>query len=384
MRPRVWMALTGTVALVLAFLTARLVQARVEQAVVWTTLPVAKEDIPAYTLITADMLAEKPFPRQIAAAGVVRDPKDLVGKVARTDIPAGAPIFRAHVQDLAAFHLTENARHALVPLDLGETVALGVTPGRRVDVWRVALGRPEGNDPAAVLQAAGAAVALVAHDLPVLAVYGPWGTRSRREGQGGLPGLRVNPGADAGEALPRAILVEADPVTAARLVRLMGEVRTGLYRMYITLSPPVRDEATLQAMMRAANPAPAATATPLITRTSTPTPASTRAVRSVPPSSTPTPTFTPAPTWTPTPTATPSVASARVLPGPASGLNVRAGPGTDYPVLTQVRAGDRLTVLGRTEDASWLYVDTGAVRGWVAAPFVTVHGDILGVPVVSP
>ncbi len=376
MRQRIWLAGAGIIALILALLTVRFVQTRVEHTVVWTTLPVAKADIPAYTLITEDMLTEAEFPQQVATTKVARTLKDLVGKVARTDIPAGAPVFLAHVQDLAAFHLSERARTALVPLDVKSEVALGVTPGQKIDVWRVALGRQINAENAAVALAhAGAAAELVAHDLPVLAVYGPRGTKAanRSSTKSRLPAA---PSPTEGEGTLRAVLVEADPVTAAKLVRLMGEVQTGMYRMYLTLSPVVRDKETLQAMRRAANPTtPTPTATPTATVSSLPVDGTT-------PTPTPTPTRYPiTDTPTPTPTRPPT---AHVLPGPASGLNVRSGPGTAFPVLVQVRAGTRLTLLGRTEDASWLYVDTGEVQGWVAAPYVRVAGNILDLPVRAP
>ena len=377
MRQRIWLAGAGIMALILALLTVRFVQTRVEHAVVWTTLPVAKADIPAYTLITEDMLTEAEFPQQVATTEVARTLKDLVGKVARTDIPAGAPVFLAHVQDLAAFHLSERARTALVPLDVKSEVALGVIPGQKIDVWRVALGRQmNAGDASQVLARAGAAAELVAHDLPVLAVYGPRGTRAASRSST-KSSLLAAPSSTEGDGTLRAVLVEADPVTAAKLVRLMGEVQTGMYRMYLTLSPVVRDDETLQAMVRAANPVtPTPSPTPTWTRTPTVLPKTERIA-------TPSPTPTPTPAWTPTPTRT-RTTTAHVLPGPASGLNVRSGPGTAFPVLAQVRSGTTLTLLGRTEDASWLYVDTGEVQGWVAAPYVRVAGNILDLPVRAP
>ena len=381
MRRRIRLAGAGIIALILALLTVRFVQTRVEHAVVWTRLPVAKVDIPAYTFITEDMLTEAEFPQQVATTKVARTLKDLVGKVARTDIPAGAPVFLAHVQDLAAFHLSERARTALVPLDVKSEVALGVTPGRKIDVWRVALGRQmNAENAAAALAHAGAAAELVAHDLPVLAVYGPRGTRAASRSST-KSSLLAAPSSTEGDGTLRAVLVEADPVTAAALVRLMGEVQTGMYRVYLTLSPVVRDEETLQAMVRAANP---------VTSTPSPTPTWTRTPTVLPKTEriatpSPTPTSTPIPTsaWTPTPTRT-RTTTAHVLYGPASGLNIRSGPGTAFPVLRQVRAGTTLTLLGRTEDAAWLYVDTGDVQGWVAAPYVGVEGNVLDLPVQEP
>ena len=70
--------------------------------------------------------------------------------------------------------------------------------------------------------------------------------------------------------------------------------------------------------------------------------------------STITPTPTPSPLATPTTTPTPGVAV--VKPGPAQGLNVRAGPGTGYPVLATLPAGSRLTPVGRDAEGRWVQV----------------------------
>ncbi|MGE0085518.1 MAG: SH3 domain-containing protein [Desulfococcaceae bacterium] len=51
-------------------------------------------------------------------------------------------------------------------------------------------------------------------------------------------------------------------------------------------------------------------------------------------------------------------------------LNVRSGPGFDYPVILQVVQGDSLTVRGEKE--GWLYVQTaGGESGWVVSRFTT-------------
>jgi len=92
---------------------------------------------------------------------------------------------------------------------------------------------------------------------------------------------------------------------------------------------------------------------------------------------TPSPTSTP----TPTPTATPGVAV--VKPGPAQGLNIRAGPGTDTPVLATLPAGSRLTPVGRDAAGRWVQVCcvAGDQYGWVLAELVDLAGDLTGLPV---
>ncbi|MCC6169765.1 MAG: SH3 domain-containing protein [Caldilineaceae bacterium] len=59
-------------------------------------------------------------------------------------------------------------------------------------------------------------------------------------------------------------------------------------------------------------------------------------------------------------------------------LNVRQGPGTTFPVVGSLRAGDTVTVTARNEDASWWYIccatDTGA-QGWASAQLLTPSFD---------
>ncbi len=69
----------------------------------------------------------------------------------------------------------------------------------------------------------------------------------------------------------------------------------------------------------------------------------------------PTATFTPLPP-TATPTPVPLVAS--------KNANLRAGPGTAFPKVGTVTAGDELEIIGQTEDGSWYKLATGA---WIAA-----------------
>lgn len=160
------------------------------------------------------------------------------------------------------------------------------------------------------------------------------------------PGLRVV--AMAGQPEGRLVVaLESSQELVPALLAASGRDDTAL-----TLAPLER------------LPAPTPTATP----TATPTPA---------PTSTP----TPAPTATPTPTATPGLAV--VKPGPAQGLNVRAGPGTDYPVLTMLPAGSRLTPVGRDAEGRWVQVCcvAGDRYGWVLAELVDLVGDLTGLPV---
>ncbi|MFQ6058102.1 MAG: SH3 domain-containing protein [Anaerolineae bacterium] len=99
------------------------------------------------------------------------------------------------------------------------------------------------------------------------------------------------------------------------------------------------------------------------------------------------PTLTPTveePTATPErPTTTPVVQGVGTV---AQKVNFRDGPGTEYSVLDQLDAGERLDLLARTGDAKWLKVrvqDEGTI-GWVHADYVDTAIDVTALSVVPP
>jgi uncharacterized protein YraI len=53
-----------------------------------------------------------------------------------------------------------------------------------------------------------------------------------------------------------------------------------------------------------------------------------------------------------------------------SGLNMRAGPGTEYPVVAQLEPGVQVEVFGCLEGYGWCDVAIGQDRGWVAGSFL--------------
>jgi hypothetical protein len=64
--------------------------------------------------------------------------------------------------------------------------------------------------------------------------------------------------------------------------------------------------------------------------------------------------------------------------------NLRDGPSTDFAAVSSTSAGDQLTVLGQSDNGSWLQVrtDEGQVA-WIAAYLVEIQGDVAAVPVRS-
>ena len=136
-------------------------------------------------------------------------------------------------------------------------------------------------------------------------------------------------------------------------------------------------------------PTPAPSSTPTITLTATASPTSTpsRTPSQTPtaaPTETPTPDYTPTitqtPANTPTPTATPELRG-RVL----EQANCRYGPGAAYLYEWGLYPANRVTVLGRNQDGSWVYVDpwTYVDYCWVKTSLLELNGDVFSLPQVT-
>jgi ABC-type branched-subunit amino acid transport system substrate-binding protein len=87
---------------------------------------------------------------------------------------------------------------------------------------------------------------------------------------------------------------------------------------------------------------------------------------------------------TPTgPTATPSNVTITV---DVPTLNVRSGPGTEFPVITQINEGEQYPVAGRSQDFLWYLIQVEGRVGWVSADLVTVFdpgGQLTLLPIVN-
>ena len=126
------------------------------------------------------------------------------------------------------------------------------------------------------------------------------------------------------------------------------------------------------------SPTSTLTYTPTITATATHT-----ATATITPSITPTPSITLTPSITPTPsitltiTPTPKV-RARVL----EQANCRYGPGLAYLFEWGLYEGDRVTLLGRNQEGTWVYVDPWTYKDycWVSVKVLELDGDIHTVP----
>ena len=60
-------------------------------------------------------------------------------------------------------------------------------------------------------------------------------------------------------------------------------------------------------------------------------------------------------------------------------INVRSGPGTDYPIVGVLIAGQQIPALGRSVGGDWVQIAYPGVEGgvaWVYAPLVEVQGSL--------
>lgn len=145
-------------------------------------------------------------------------------------------------------------------------------------------------------------------------------------------------------------------------------------------------------------PLPAPTATPVSFLTQ-PEPTVTQVEAAIiqatplPPTATTAPTLIPEPTATNTlvptattePSPTPEPAPMVTVPDSSStAINVRSGPGVDYPVLDQFKPGQRAPVTGRNPDNSWWQVSLADNSlGWVFGELVQLSGAEEGIPVAE-
>ena len=99
---------------------------------------------------------------------------------------------------------------------------------------------------------------------------------------------------------------------------------------------------------------------------------------------------------TPIPARTAPTTAASVAPAPSSdgtasltglvtapGLNVRAGPGTDFPVVWAFAQNDQLNLLGRNEAGDWVEIALPDGSGWVYAPLIQPDSPVSDLPVSS-
>jgi pilus assembly protein CpaB len=116
-----------------ALKSARGAQQPVENVNVWA----AKSAIPHGAKITEDMIKPMAFPPKLTPVGAFHNKEDLVGRVPRTDAPAGLPVLEDMLLPPGApdgLHVPSGYRAVAVKIDEGSGVDYHLEPGCYVDV----------------------------------------------------------------------------------------------------------------------------------------------------------------------------------------------------------------------------------------------------------
>jgi hypothetical protein len=64
-------------------------------------------------------------------------------------------------------------------------------------------------------------------------------------------------------------------------------------------------------------------------------------------------------------------------------VNVRSGPSTSTPIVTQLGANTIVPVTGRLADNTWYQVNVGGIAGWVSATVARIGGNCATVTVIT-
>lgn len=67
----------------------------------------------------------------------------------------------------------------------------------------------------------------------------------------------------------------------------------------------------------------------------------------------------------------------------AARLNVRKLPSASAEILTKIRANESYAVIGKNANATWWQINANGITGWVSSRFVSVTGNLSGVPVIN-
>ena len=93
------------------------------------------------------------------------------------------------------------------------------------------------------------------------------------------------------------------------------------------------------------------------------------------------PTVTLAPTLTPLPTVTPVPTGLTATVNALTGVNLRSGPGTNYPTLGSAQPGALISVLAVYDD--WAYVSLDDQFAWISAQFVGTSERLSSLPTIQ-
>lgn len=218
-----------------AILSGAYAKRQFERLVVTTSVVVPKVDIPAHTIVSRKLLAEKEVPKTLLREPICRDASEVVGKVSLGVLPAGAVIYRSQLAPLEGFRLTGDPALEIVsfPVDPERAAGGQIRRGMRINIYRIAVEKPHADSANEMLEKHGAAVELLCEAVPVVDVRSTGGSPAGQVRTEGNPIV----GGGGEKTVPLKILTVAVPPEVAReIIRLQGEERAG-YEFWVTLSP---------------------------------------------------------------------------------------------------------------------------------------------------
>ncbi len=149
---------------------------------------------------------------------------------------------------------------------------------------------------------------------------------------------------------------------------LLAFALTGCLRLFAPQAAPIEPTRTPIPTFTATTIVEVAPEAPVDAEVSSEEPVAAEPVAAEPTPEAAPPTETPAPVE-PTATATPAVAAAVV----SQGMNVRGGPGTNYPVIGAAQTGDRFIIKGKDGSGAWWQVDFNGRDGWLFGQLVNAE-----------
>ena len=99
----------------------------------------------------------------------------------------------------------------------------------------------------------------------------------------------------------------------------------------------------------------------------------------------PTATPTSTPTSTPTPIPAVPLPACTIAIVTTTGLNIRSGPSTDYPVIAGIGWGDAVTVIGQSSEGAWIFIRTSdGTQGWITRSLTDFDFNCVVVIIPAP
>ena len=137
MKKRILPTILAVLALAAAIFGANYWQKNYLAGITMTKVPVPKADIPPYTLLTADMFAEREYPRALVDQGVYQlFVADLQGSISVETLLAGLPVARRMALPPEQFRLADPSLEVIsLPAEATSTVGGQVHIGEMVNIY---------------------------------------------------------------------------------------------------------------------------------------------------------------------------------------------------------------------------------------------------------